>query len=179
MAPPSPRTRPPPPLPAATSRGAAGVLKQSLSTTASAARGLRLRADMRRTPPPQPTPRAAVVACMDSRLKIFGLLSIGDDEAQVIRNADAVGGAGVHRRGAGRPRVDRPGQGQPVPPAHRQDPWLCLRRSHGQAQQGALTQRLAAYLALPATTPARPLSAAGVTVGSRKRPGHLLRCWAP
>jgi len=67
-----------------------GVPVQILSTTASVARGRRLRADIPPTLPPRPTPRAAVVACMDSRLDIFGLLGIGDEEAQVIRNAGGV-----------------------------------------------------------------------------------------
>ena len=67
-----------------------GVPVQKLSTTASADRGRRLRADIRPTPPPRPTPRAAVVACMDSRIKISELLGIGDEEAQVIRNAGGV-----------------------------------------------------------------------------------------
>jgi len=66
-----------------------GVPVQSLSTTASAARGRRLRSDIRRTPP-RPAPHAAVIACMDSRLKIFELLGLGDEEAHVIRNAGGV-----------------------------------------------------------------------------------------
>jgi len=67
-----------------------GVPVQNLSTTASSGRGRRLRSDIRRTLPPRPTPYVAVVACMDSRLKIFELLGIGDEEAQVIRNAGGV-----------------------------------------------------------------------------------------
>jgi carbonic anhydrase len=67
-----------------------GVPVQNPSTAASAVGGRRTRADIRRTLPPQPTPRAAVVTCMDSRLKIFELLGIGDEEAQVIRNAGGV-----------------------------------------------------------------------------------------
>ena len=67
-----------------------GVPVRNLSMTANAARGRRLRADIRPTLPPRPAPYAAVVACMDSRLNIFGLLGIGDDEAQVIRNAGGV-----------------------------------------------------------------------------------------
>jgi carbonic anhydrase len=67
-----------------------GVPVQNLSRTASAARGRRPRSNVRRTPPPRPAPYAAVVACMDSRLKIFELLGLGDDEAQVIRNAGGV-----------------------------------------------------------------------------------------
>jgi len=67
-----------------------GVPVQNQSTTASAARGRRLRSDMRRTLPPRPAPHAAVIACMDSRLKIFELLGLGDEEAQVIRNAGGV-----------------------------------------------------------------------------------------
>jgi len=67
-----------------------GVPVQRLTTTASATRGRRLRPDMRRTLPPRPTPHAAVIACMDSRLKIFELLGLGDEEAQVIRNAGGV-----------------------------------------------------------------------------------------
>ena len=66
-----------------------GVPVQSLSTTASAARGRRLRSDIRRMPP-RPAPHAAVIACMDSRLKIFELLGLGDEEAHVIRNAGGV-----------------------------------------------------------------------------------------
>jgi carbonic anhydrase len=67
-----------------------GVPVQNLSTTTSTGRGRRLRSDIRRTLPPRPTPYVAVVACMDSRLKIFELLGIGDEEAQVIRNAGGV-----------------------------------------------------------------------------------------
>ena len=63
-----------------------GVPVQNLSTTAGRSR----RPDIRRTLPPQPAPRVAVVACMDSRLKIFELLGIGDEETQVIRNAGGV-----------------------------------------------------------------------------------------
>jgi len=67
-----------------------GVPVQNLSTTASAGRGRRLRSDIRRTLTPGPAPYAAVVACMDSRIKISELLGIGDEEAQVIRNAGGV-----------------------------------------------------------------------------------------
>ena len=67
-----------------------GVPVRNLSTPASAVRGWRPRADIRRTLPPRPVPNAAVVACMDSRLKIFELLGIGDEDAQVIRNAGGV-----------------------------------------------------------------------------------------
>jgi len=67
-----------------------GVPVQNLSTIAGAGRGRRLRSDIRRTLP-RPTPHVAVVACMDSRLKIFELLGISDEEeAQVIRNAGGV-----------------------------------------------------------------------------------------
>ena len=66
-----------------------GVPVRHRTTTASAARGRRLRAEIR-TPSPRPTPHTAVIACMDSRLKIFELLGLGDDEAQVIRNAGGV-----------------------------------------------------------------------------------------
>src|SRR6516165_10927495 len=54
-----------------------GVPVRNLSVAASAARGRRLRSDTRPTLPPRPAPYAAVVACMDSRLDIFGLLGIG------------------------------------------------------------------------------------------------------
>ncbi len=67
-----------------------GVPTQNLSTPASAARGRRPRADIRRTVFPRPAPHAAVVACMDSRLKIFELLGLDGEEAQVIRNAGGV-----------------------------------------------------------------------------------------
>jgi carbonic anhydrase len=67
-----------------------GVPIQNRSTPARAARGRHLPADIRRPLPPQPALHAAVVACMDSRLKIFALLGMGDDEAQVIRNAGGV-----------------------------------------------------------------------------------------
>ena len=67
-----------------------GVPVQDRSAAALAARGRRLPADIRRPLPPQPALHAAVVACMDSRLNIFGLLGMGDDEAQVIRNAGGV-----------------------------------------------------------------------------------------
>ena len=62
-----------------------GVPVQSLSTTASAARGRRLRSDIRRMPP-RPAPHAAVIACMDSRLKIFELL--GTTEIILIHHTD-------------------------------------------------------------------------------------------
>jgi carbonic anhydrase len=65
-----------------------GVPVRNLSTSPSAGRGR--RSDMRRTLPSRPAPYVAVVACMDSRLKIFELLGIGDEEAQVIRNAGGV-----------------------------------------------------------------------------------------
>ncbi len=67
-----------------------GVPVPNRSTPARAARGRPLRADLRRPLPPQPALRAAVVACMDSRLNVFGLLSMSDDEAHVIRNAGGV-----------------------------------------------------------------------------------------
>jgi len=67
-----------------------GVPVQNPSTAASTGRGRRSRPDIRRTLPPRPAPHVAVVACMDSRLKIFELLGIGDGEAQVIRNAGGV-----------------------------------------------------------------------------------------
>jgi carbonic anhydrase len=40
--------------------------------------------------PVQPSRHLAVVACMDSRLRIFGLLGMGDGESHVIRNAGGV-----------------------------------------------------------------------------------------
>ena len=40
--------------------------------------------------PVRPSRHLAVVACMDSRLKIFGLLGMGDGESHVIRNAGGV-----------------------------------------------------------------------------------------
>src|SRR5262249_30087270 len=61
-----------------------------LSTPPDAAPRLRPRPGIPRALPPRPTPNAAVVACMDSRLKIFELLGIGDEDAQVIRNAGGV-----------------------------------------------------------------------------------------
>jgi carbonic anhydrase len=67
-----------------------GVPVQRRTTTGSAARGRRSRPDTRRTPPPRPTPHTAVIACMDSRLKIFELLGLDGEEAQVIRNAGGV-----------------------------------------------------------------------------------------
>jgi carbonic anhydrase len=67
-----------------------GVPVQNLSMPPGAARGRRPRADMRQTPPPEPAPRAAVVACMDSRLNISELLGIGEAELQLIRNAGGV-----------------------------------------------------------------------------------------
>src|SRR5262250_2226864 len=67
-----------------------GVPVRNLSTTASAARGRRLRSNLPRALAARPAPHAAVVACMDSRLKIFELLGLGDQEAQVIRNAGGV-----------------------------------------------------------------------------------------
>ena len=67
-----------------------GVPVRNLSMTASAARGRLLRAGTRPAPPPRPAPHTAVVACMDSRLNICELLGIGEEEAQVIRNAGGV-----------------------------------------------------------------------------------------
>jgi carbonic anhydrase len=67
-----------------------GVPVQNLSTPPGAARGRRPRADIRQALPPRPAPYAAVVACMDSRLNVSELLGIGDEEAQVIRNAGGV-----------------------------------------------------------------------------------------
>jgi carbonic anhydrase len=67
-----------------------GVPVQSLSISPSTTRARRPRADVRQTPLPQPAPRAAVIACMDSRLNISELLGIGAEEAQVIRNAGGV-----------------------------------------------------------------------------------------
>jgi carbonic anhydrase len=40
--------------------------------------------------PVRPSRHAAIVACMDSRMKIFGLLGMGDGESHVIRNAGGV-----------------------------------------------------------------------------------------
>jgi carbonic anhydrase len=40
--------------------------------------------------PTRPSRHAAIVACMDSRMKIFGLLGMGDGESHVIRNAGGV-----------------------------------------------------------------------------------------
>jgi carbonic anhydrase len=40
--------------------------------------------------PVEPARRAAVVACMDSRMKIFAILGMNDGEAHVIRNAGGV-----------------------------------------------------------------------------------------
>lgn len=67
-----------------------GVPVQNRSAPARAARGRRPRADVRPPPLQQPALRAAVVACMDSRIEIFGLLGMDEDEAQVIRNAGGV-----------------------------------------------------------------------------------------
>jgi carbonic anhydrase len=67
-----------------------GVPVRNRSMPPSAARGRRLRPDIGQTLPPRPAPRAAVVACMDSRLNISELLGIGDEEVQVIRNAGGV-----------------------------------------------------------------------------------------
>src|SRR5689334_12149891 len=38
----------------------------------------------------RPTGHVAIVACMDSRMRIFPLLGLGDGEAHVIRNAGGV-----------------------------------------------------------------------------------------
>src|SRR6266568_4514036 len=63
--------------------------------------------------PMPPSAHLAVVACMDARLNVYGLLGLGDGEAHVIRNAG--GGRGViPRPGRGRAPVHRPDQGQPV-----------------------------------------------------------------
>jgi carbonic anhydrase len=55
---------------------------------------LRNNADYARTYagplPTRPSRHAAIVACMDSRMKIFGLLGMGDGESHVIRNAGGV-----------------------------------------------------------------------------------------
>jgi carbonic anhydrase len=40
--------------------------------------------------PVRPSKHVTIVACMDSRLKIFGLLGMGDGESHVIRNAGGV-----------------------------------------------------------------------------------------
>jgi carbonic anhydrase len=40
--------------------------------------------------PAQPASQVAVVACMDSRMRIFPMLGLGDGEAHVIRNAGGV-----------------------------------------------------------------------------------------
>ena len=40
--------------------------------------------------PARPARHVAVVACMDSRLRIFPMLGMGDGEAHVIRNAGGV-----------------------------------------------------------------------------------------
>jgi carbonic anhydrase len=40
--------------------------------------------------PVQPARHVAIVACMDSRMRIFPLLGMGDGEAHVIRNAGGV-----------------------------------------------------------------------------------------
>jgi carbonic anhydrase len=40
--------------------------------------------------PTQPARHVAVVACMDSRMRIFPMLGMGDGEAHVIRNAGGV-----------------------------------------------------------------------------------------
>jgi carbonic anhydrase len=40
--------------------------------------------------PVRPSRHAAIVACMDSRMKIFSLLGMNDGEAHVIRNAGGV-----------------------------------------------------------------------------------------
>jgi carbonic anhydrase len=40
--------------------------------------------------PVQPARHIAIVACMDSRMRIFSMLGMGDGEAHVIRNAGGV-----------------------------------------------------------------------------------------
>jgi carbonic anhydrase len=40
--------------------------------------------------PMPPSAHAAVVACMDARLNVYGILGLGDGEAHVIRNAGGV-----------------------------------------------------------------------------------------
>jgi carbonic anhydrase len=40
--------------------------------------------------PVRPSRHAAIIACMDSRMKISGLLGMGDGESHVIRNAGGV-----------------------------------------------------------------------------------------
>ena len=40
--------------------------------------------------PAQPARHVAIVACMDSRMRIFSMLGMGDGEAHVIRNAGGV-----------------------------------------------------------------------------------------
>lgn len=44
----------------------------------------------RRGLPAAPSRRAAIVACMDSRMSIFGILGLADGEAHIIRNAGGV-----------------------------------------------------------------------------------------
>ncbi len=65
-----------------------GVPVQNRSTPA--ARGRRQRADIPRPLLPPQILHAAVVTCMDARLKIFDLLDLGDGEVQAIRNAGGV-----------------------------------------------------------------------------------------
>src|SRR6266550_1220340 len=40
--------------------------------------------------PMPPSAHVAVVACMDARLNVYGILGLGDGEAHVIRNAGGV-----------------------------------------------------------------------------------------
>src|ERR1700726_5277450 len=40
--------------------------------------------------PMPPSKQVAVVACMDARLNVYGILGLGDGEAHVIRNAGGV-----------------------------------------------------------------------------------------
>src|SRR2546430_7244841 len=40
--------------------------------------------------PMPPSKHIAIVACMDARLNVYGLLGLGDGEAHVIRNAGGV-----------------------------------------------------------------------------------------
>ncbi|MBE1592254.1 beta-class carbonic anhydrase [Nonomuraea angiospora] len=44
-----------------------------------------------------PAKRVAVVACMDARLNVYGLLGLGEGDAHVIRNAGGVITAGERR----------------------------------------------------------------------------------
>ena len=114
-----------------------------------------------------PAKGVAVVACMDARINVYGVLGLQEGEAHVIRNAGGVitddeirsltisqrllgtkeiilihqGGRGVRRPRRGRPPVRRSDQGQPLHPEQGLGTRFRVRRRHRKARRGLLTGR--------------------------------------